>query len=78
MNFTIEKTNKNLMEFRNIQCGTLFLDEKCYEPYICVPCFTTRAGNTYDSICLSDGTTRYFPHNEKVFVPTDHELKIYI
>lgn len=78
MNFTIEKTNKNLVEFRDISYGTLFLDETCCEPYICVPCSTTRAGHTYDSICLSDGTTRYFPHNEKVFVPTDHDLKIYI
>lgn len=78
MNFTIEKTNKNLVEFSNIHCGTLFLDEACQEPYIRIPSFTTRTGKSYDSICLSDGTPRYFPINKKVLVPIDHELKIYI
>lgn len=78
MNFTIEKTNGNLVKFGDIHRGTLFLDEKCCEPYICVLNSITRDGKSYDSIRLSDGTTRYFPNNEKVLVPIDHELKIYI
>lgn len=78
MNFTIKKTSGNLVEFGDIQYGTLFLDERCCEPYICVPNSITRDGKSYDSIRLKDGTTRYFSNNEEVLVPTEHELKILI
>lgn len=75
MNFTIGK-NRNLQDFGQIPCGTLFLNEENV-PYIKISEVTdSRCNYIYNSICLTFGGGEFLPENKKVNIPNDYELKI--